>query len=194
MKLFIPYLFLTVMVEWVGFYIMQNKIVKSNHFLYNIYVPLSILFYLYQMQHYTSRGKYKQLAIGLSVFYVLFVVSGFLFYFRIGQFVNYNFIVGGFIVTAFTFLYFYELLEREDRVAVYTLPAFWINTGLLLYYLPKTIFYTCFEYFTFINESAIFFHKLFFRLNTILIIVLYGCIIINFLCTNRKTRSSLQSV
>ncbi len=188
MKLFVPYLFLTVMVEWVGYIIVQKKLAPGNHFLYNIYVPLSVLFYLYQMQAYTGSGRFRKLAMGMGLFYLVTVITGFLFFFSILKFVNYNFIIGGFMVSAFAFLYYYDLLEKEDRVTIYSTPAFWINTGLLLYYLPKIIFYTCFEYFAYINVNPVSLHILFFRLNRLFVIILYGCIIINFLCTSRKVK------
>jgi hypothetical protein len=188
LKWLIPYLFLTVVLEWVGYYLVQQKIVLSNHFLYNIYVPLSVLFYLYLMQYYINKGRLKQLALGIGSFYLLFVLTGFLFFFSFFQFVTYNFILGGFIISAFSFLYFYELLERTDRVAIYKLPSFWINTGLLLSYLPQTIFYTCFEYFAYIGEEARELHIIFFRLSTLFIFILYGCLIVNFLCLKRKAK------
>jgi hypothetical protein len=102
---------------------------------------------------------------------------------------SYTMVVGSIFMVIFCGLYFYELLLNPLEGALFRDPMFWISTGILFFYLGDLSYDILFnllqKYAT--NTSG----KLFQNINNNLILMLYSCFIIAFLC-RRNPRKSLS--
>jgi hypothetical protein len=191
LKILAPFLLFVLAVEFSAYYLMELH-VKNNHPLYNISMPLSTLFYLHLLGIMIADDRIKKVIIfsmiGFTVFALvnIFLIQGIL------DFNTYTFIVGGFLIAGFCLVYFVGLLNKKEQVNILKEPAFWIATGLFLYYLSKMIFYISWTYFFWQMKEHPDRYKQFYNqftlINNILICTLYGFISVNFLCRLHKSK------
>ena len=176
---FLPFLFLMLVVELIGWYLRKGLGFETNGYLYNFSVPIEYLFYswLFLKTYQTaSLQKIAQLFIyGFTVFCaIIFLVRG------IYWFNSIILLIGNIAAILFSCLYFYELLKVEERINLVREPMFWIATGVLLFNLGEFLysaFYKLLRQQGWDNGT-----KLFKAINNNLILVLYLCIIIGLLC------------
>ena len=150
LRIFVYYLWLTVVVEIIGRYgyLMQydfdnawfiafkNSVFRTNTWLYNIYSYLAIgligIFYKSFMSTYKSRAAILSI-IGL---YSLFTILYFTLtddFFKLT--LPFNLIIATLIICFYVIMYFLELIKSDNILDFHKLPSFYISIGLLLWYL-----------------------------------------------------------
>ena len=191
LKILIPYLLFVLVVEFTAYY-MKELHVKNNHPLYNISMPFSTLFYLHLLGIIIKDARLKKVVVMSMVGFLVFTLANIFLVQGIMTFNTYTFIAGGFLIAGFCLVYFVGLLNKSEQVNMLKEPAFWIATGLFLYYLSKMIFYISWTYFFWQMQEHPELYKQFYSqftlINNILICTLYGFISVNFLCILRKLK------
>ena len=121
----------TAIVEFTARYIL----VHPNHWWYNLFLPMEYLLFagLYYFD-FTSRGKQHIVLYG-SAALVLFSVVNMLWLQGFEYFNTYTIMASGTLILIWIFMYFQELLQREEPTPLLRQPMFWISSGLLIFYL-----------------------------------------------------------
>lgn len=188
-RLFPFFLFFIVGVELTGRYLKILFPAYHNGWLYNISTTIEFIFYAYIFEKQLRSPALRKAASRFMLVYPLLVLLNLLFVQGFRQFHSYTMVVGSISMIIFCSLYFYELLLNPLEGDLRRDPMFWISTGILFFYLGDLSYDILFnllqKYAT--NTSG----KLFQNINNNLILMLYSCFIIAFLC-RRNPRKSLS--
>ncbi len=166
------------------FRFVENTVFYNNVWLYNIYILISISFFVIFFRRYLSSIKLKKNILVILLLYLLISVLNFIF--TDIFFTSYSVlaITFGTILLLFTIILFYFDLLKTDKVfnIKYYLP-FYISIGALVFYLCVAPLFTFSKYFNTLNELYV---NL--RTNIILLasIIMYTTFIIGFLVCSRK--------
>ncbi len=126
--------------EIIGKYLSVNKI--NNILLYNLgFILVEILLILLIYHLIFQNQKYSKLLFVSSCIYVLIYISNAMFLQPIAIFQSYTYMVGSLFVIGFSLLYFYEELQKSNRVWDNLLlnPEFW-TVSLMGIFFATTIF------------------------------------------------------
>jgi hypothetical protein len=129
LKFFPPFLFLTLVVELIGFNLGQN-----NALLYNIFSTFEFCFYLVMINLIITRRSVKMIITVTTVIYALTALINIFFIQKPNVFHTTTYSLGCLVVVAFCIYYFFELFRLPTSVNLMNNPAFWICSGLLFFY------------------------------------------------------------
>ena len=191
LKYFLPFLFITMLVEVVGYWQSSNGI--KNYLMYNIFTTVEFVFYTFLFYRHLRKKIFKQFALAFIPFYLLAVAYNLAFVQGMNYFHTYTFLLGSFFIVVFCCLFFYESVLPEHLNTKLTMqPFFWVCTGLLLFYLGSVIINALFEYlrsFDMQQEGI----RIYGIINQSLNVILYSSFIFAFiLCRNNNKTYSLQ--
>lgn len=192
MVYFIPFLLLTVTVEFIGYLSVYYNLGNKNYRIYNIFNLVEFVFYAFLFYNNFKIQILKKLSIAFIPLLIAFSLINYLFFQGIDHFHTYTLLFGSFFMVFFCCCYFYEWV-LPDQISQNLLKQsfFWICVGLLLFYLGSVIINALFEYLRssdMLQEGK----KIYTLINKSLNIVLYTSFSISFiLCRNNK-KSSLS--
>ncbi|PCI32611.1 MAG: hypothetical protein COB60_09100 [Flavobacteriaceae bacterium] len=171
------FLFFSVLVEVSGPLISKFLDIKS-FFVYNTYFLVSILFYNYLFKAYLTSKKTKKTLNLLTIGYVLFIVlNHFLMQDYYHSFQTNSAIYSGIFAIIAVGAYYFESLNSDKVLYAKKSLLFWVSLGLLLFQIGIIPIYIFAEY---LNFSGIFDYILL-TLN----FILYGCMMIGFVVSER---------
>jgi hypothetical protein len=183
-RLFPFFLFFIVVVELTGVYTGQVLHYK-NSWIYNISTTLEYIFYAYIFSLTLRDPAFKKLALRFMAVYPVLVLLNLLFIQGFTQFHSYTIVLGNIFMIVFCCLFFYELLLDPLEGELSKVPMFWISTGILFFHLGDLSFDILFNLLK--NDAT---GKDFFTsINNNLILILYSCFIIAFLCQRSLVKS-----
>jgi hypothetical protein len=183
-RLFPFFLFFIVAVELIGTYIAWVLHMK-NGWLFNISTTLEFIFYAHIFSLALRNPTFKKLAVRFMVIYPILVLLNLLFVQGFTQFHSYTVALGNMFMIVLCCLFFYELLLHPLEGELRKEPMFWIGTGILFFHLGDLSFDLLFNLLK--NEAT---GKEFFQsINNNLILILYSCFIIAFLCQRSLVKS-----
>ncbi len=189
---FIPFLFVTVVVEFLGWWWTYHFDV-GKHGMYNLFTTVEFIFYTFLFYTHFTRRIFKTLSLIFIPVFILLSLLNILFMQGLNTTFNtYTFLVGSFFIVVFCCCFFYESVQPEkidDQLSKQ--PLFWIASGLLIYYLGSVIINALFEYLR-SNDLRDQGMRIYGIINKSLNVILYSSFCIAFyLCpNNRKTYSS----
>lgn len=192
MVYFIPFLLLTVTVEFIGYLSVLYNVGNKNYRIYNLFNLVEFIFYAFLFYHNFKISILKKFVIAFISLLIAFSLFNYLFLQGIDHFHTYTLLFGSFFMVFFCCCYFYEwVLPEQISQNLLKQSFFWICVGLLLFYLGSVIINALFEYLRssdMIQEGK----KIYTFINKSLNIVLYTSFSISFiLCRNNK-KSSLS--
>ena len=183
-SLFPFFLFFIVFVELAGTY-MAWVLHLRNSWLFNISTTLEFVFYAYLFSLHLRNPASKKLARRFMVVYPVLVLLNLLFIQGFTQFHSYTVVLGNMFMIVLCCLFFHELLLHPLEGELRREPMFWIGTGILFFQLGDLTFDLLFNLLK--NDAT---GKGFFlSINNNLILILYSCFIIAFLCQRSLARS-----
>lgn len=188
--IFIPFLFLTVLVELAGNWYFSKGI--KNYQIYNVFTTVEFLFYSFLFYFELKRTFLKKAVVLFVPFFLTCFTINVLFLQGFNKTFNtYTFLLGSFFIVIFCCCYFYEsvLPERID-LQLAKQPFFWVCSGLLIFYLGSVIINALFEYLR-TNDLQEQGKKIYQFINLILNVLLYSSFCIAFfLCRDNRKISS----
>ena len=187
---FIPFLFITVIVEFIGLWLIIKGI--RNYLIYNIFTTIEFTFYsLLFYSHFRKKSLKKMILIFIPSFLLLVILNMLFLQGMNKTFNTYTFLLGSFFIVIFCCCFFYEsvLPDKIDQ-QLSKQPFFWICCGLLIYYLGSVIINALFEYLR-NNDLGEEGKRIYGIINHTLNVILYSSFCIAFfLCRNNKKISS----
>ena len=103
----------------------------SNLPVYNLFTVVSFLFFFYWF--YTQLRK--TFVLWFSSGFMIITLYNLVTVHPLKEFLYLTLYSGAVLVLIFTIAYFYRLLNAEESIHFYKIQAFWICTGLLIYYI-----------------------------------------------------------
>lgn len=189
---FIPFLFLTVSVELIGWWYLSKGV--RNYAMYNIFTTLEFSFYASLFRSNFKKQLLKVLSTTFIPVFIILVIINMLWVQGFNKTFNtYTFLLGSFFIVIFCCCFFYEsvLPDKIDQ-QLSKQPFFWISSGLLIFYLGSVIINALFEYLR-NNDLQAEGIRIYGIINHSLNVILYSSFCIAFyLCPNSKKISSLQ--
>jgi len=187
MVYFIPFLLLTVFVDFVGYLLVLYNIRDKNYWLYNIFNTVEFIFYAYMFTQYFKLPFLRKVVFLFMPLVLIFSLSNYLFMQGTEHFHTYTLLFGSFFLVFFCCCYFYEwVLPEQINQNLLKQPFFWVCVGLLLFYLGSVIINALYEYLRSndMNEEGKHIYGL---INQSLNVVLYSSFSISFiLCRNNR--------
>ena len=191
---FIPFLFATVCVEFLGWFLKNNKDFNKMT-MYNIFTAVEFVFFGFLFYIHYKKIFFQRLVLFFMGFFIVCFIINISFFQGISKtFATYTYLLGSFIVVVLSCCFFYESVLPEnidDQLSKQ--PFFWICSGLLIYYLGSVIINALFEYLM-NNDLRHQGTRIYDLINRGLIIILYSSYSIAFyLCPDNKKISSSPS-
>ena len=145
---FIPFLFVTVVVEFLGWLWSVNGGSQYKYVMYNFFIPLEIIFYSTLFHRYLRKPLFKKIVILLVPVFLAMATINMIFIQGVNHtFNSYTALLGAFIIVIFCCLFFYEsVLPDQMDQQLLKQPFFWVTSGLLIFYLGSVIANALFEY------------------------------------------------
>jgi hypothetical protein len=184
LRLFPLFLFFIVAAELIGNYISQ-VLHQKNGWLFNITTTLEYIFYAHIFSLTLRDPAFKTMARRFMAIYPMVVLLNLLFVQGFTEFHSYTVVLGSLFMIILCCLFFYELLLNPLEGELRKVPMFWISTGILFFHLGDLSFDLLFNLLK--NDAT---GKEFFSsINNNLILILYSCFIIAFLCQRSLAKS-----
>ena len=185
---FLPlFLIFILLIELYGRYL-RLELRQPNAWLYNISVPVEFLFYGFIFYNHYARKPFLLIAKYFLVLFAVFSLGNILFVQGFYKF-NTNILkLGSFFMILLSCLYFTELLSKEEPVNFFREPMVWLTAGVFLFNTGE-FFYSLFSDYLIKNHLDRP-RRIFADINNKLIWVLYTCIIISILCTEKKAQKA----
>ena len=186
---FLPFLVFIVIYETISFndlYLING----SNIWMVNLVTTVEYLFYSLFIRSLLKSPFYKKailVTIIISLFYnltSLFFIHGLL---------NLNIsaiIIQTIIIIIITGRYFWELMEVpfSSSLSIIKLPGFWLNTGVLFFYLGEFMFFASYSYMAYKHNGDYLYLWRF--ISNMANAVLYTCLTVSFLCLSPTRKLS----
>ena len=131
LKLFPPYLGLSLAVEIVGIYLIN--IGARNYIIYNVFGVIEFAFFLFVLSKIIRKKSVQRIIRVTLVLNALISTSNILF-FQTGTYTSISYSIGSLLVVAFCIFYFFELFHYPKFIRLINEPSFWICSGLLFYF------------------------------------------------------------
>lgn len=183
-RLFPFFLLLVVAVEVSGDY--TGRVLHyKNSWLYNISTTLEFIFYTYIFSCTLRNPVFKKMTSRFMATYPILVLLNIVFIQGVTEFHSYTYALGSVFMAIFCSLFFYELLLNPLEGELHKVPMFWIATGILFFYLGDLTFDLLYNL---LKDDATG-RDIFKSINNNLILILYSCFIIAFLCQRSLVKS-----
>jgi len=194
LKWFLLLLIVTNIVEWgsyFGFFTIfrSNPDKKSSNWIYNIFDPLEFGFFCYYYYCLIGSEKIKKRIIGLYALLLMLACINVSFIQGWRYLDSYTYILGCVLLIYLVVSYFKQLAQNMDENNILVMPHFWISVGILLFYSGDFFLFSFFEYFLQTHNFHAFLPAWKFFSN-FLNIILYTCLSIAFLCSQKPQNIS----
>lgn len=181
LRLFPPYLLLTLLIELYGVYLFLEN--KNNLPLYNFFSSFEIAFYLYFLSIVVTKPSIKRIIRVSSPLYLVLAALNILFMQGLNRFHTVTFSIGCLLIVFFSMYYFFEMFRLLKSENLSTNPAFWIVTGILFFYSSGFPMYGLVDLWANISP---FLKKNFSNIISMMNIFLYTLFTIGFVCIRTR--------
>src|SRR5687767_4952497 len=176
LRFFPIFLFITVVVEGVGFKLREKGI--NSWPMYNFFYVFEFVFYFFVLNLVIQNTLVKNAILFVSTLYpiaaIIYNLSQDMYVFNS---LIYN--IGALAVVCFSAYYFYEIFKIPLIRNLFKEPPFWISIGLLTYYSCTGPFFVVFKY---IDRNGELEWKVYTQILTITNVLLYSSFMMAFVC------------
>jgi uncharacterized membrane protein YfcA len=185
-RLFKALLFITLFVEAVGWYLAYIIRISNNNWIFNILLLISSSFTIWMLTNADTLKKERNILMGGVVFFIAFGLCNLFFFQGLWKYNGFTEIIGDLIISIYSCYFFYKALAENIYRDLFQYEYFWIAIGLMVSSIGSAILYIFLDSLTaFYRHTHI---NIYGYINYILNIILYGSLIIAFICRNRNTR------
>lgn len=186
-RFFQLFLFITICVETIGWY--MNYIIRrpTNALPFNFLMLVSFIFFIWL---FTRPMEMQEIKRKLQFLILLFVIIGLVNLFFIQKFWKYNSytqILGDILLVVISAYFLFLVLKAPEYKNLFGYEYFWLANGLIVSSMGSMLLY-------YFGESLYAYYKetkipVYDYINSVLNVVLYGSLIISFICRRKITRS-----
>jgi hypothetical protein len=101
---------------------------------YNISTTIEVVYYLWVFREILKKVLQKKILLLAMIGYPVISLIDLLFIQQPGNFHSVSYAIGCLLIILFSIIYFYDLFTNPKAIILHNEPAFWITTGLLLFY------------------------------------------------------------
>ncbi|AXT58868.1 hypothetical protein D1816_00385 [Aquimarina sp. AD10] len=199
-RYFVMFLWLTVLVETIGViptvvysvpsldYLKDSFWSKKNLWLYNSYLIISIIFYVFYIKLNLKSDFFRKVLVYFILFYGTTSVINLIFsdvFFEVYS--SYSFLIGSILIFLCIGLYFYEILQSNAILSFGKLIPFYFSVGTLVFHLCVTPLFIYSKYLS--NSISPDFVSIYRLILTIANIFMYTCYSIGFIVCFKKNKS-----
>lgn len=181
------YLLIIFLQELLVFILLTTNPDLSTGIIYNIYNPLSALFFAGFYYRIPFNAPSRPLIAGLTALFLVATIATFAWLQPIHIYNNYISLATGFLITCccFLFLFNYFKLDYTAEERKWQ-PIIWITIGLVVFFPVVNISFALYKYLL-AYQATVFGQKLYRLIPQLMSIFMYGCFIRAFyLCRKRK--------
>ncbi len=185
-RFFIPLLFIIIFAETAGWYLSYVLKKGNNNWIFNLLLTINISFSIWMFTTAEPLRKVKTKLFFIMAFYIVFAACNLFF---VQGFWEYNGIteaLGGIILAVISCYFFYALLKEEGFRNLFRYEYFWLANGLLFSSLGSVLYIFLHYLHAFRKHTGI---NIYGYVNYGINVLLYGSLIIAFICRKRNTRS-----
>jgi hypothetical protein len=187
--IFVPFLFLTVLIEFIGWCYHFFQIANKNYWLFNLFTSFELIFYAYLFSIHFKHAILKKIAFYFIPLLMLISILNYTYLQGTDHFHTYTLLFGSFFMVIFCCVYLYELIINDTHYEnLFNQPFFWICIGIFLFYLGSVIINSLFEYML-SNELLSRGNNLYLLITRGLNMVLYTSFSISFILCNRNKKT-----
>jgi hypothetical protein len=184
-RLFIPYLLLTLAAERLGWYVIHVLKLETNVVVFSVRMIISNVFLLWLLTHAKPLANIKKWLYVVICVYLPFSIIN-LFVQGIDKYSSNSEVLGDALLATISCYLLYQLLNAEEYIDLFRYEYFWLASGLLFSSLGNMVMYI------FLTDLQAYKQKthipIFGYINSTVNIILYGSLIIAFICRNRITQ------
>ena len=179
LRWFTPFLLFIMIVELTARYF-RYELKQPNAWLFSLSIPVEYSFYAFIFWKGFSSVRLKKVAIGFIALFFLYNIYNIIFITSLKFFDMKILLLGNLTMVIFSIFYFIELYNASDIQPMFKKPSFWIFTGIMLFNAGEF----CYNLISVLIKDDRFDAtlKIFGSINNSLILVLYSCFIIAFIC------------
>lgn len=107
LRYFLPFLFLTLVVELTGLWMTQHGI--KNYLLFNVFTTFEFIFYSFLFYKHYRKHNFKVLSLAFMPLYIIAVFINLMYFQGIEKFHTYTFLLGSFLLSFFVACFFMNL-------------------------------------------------------------------------------------
>jgi hypothetical protein len=186
-QFFILVLFLTICVETTGWYLAYFSS-GGNNWIFNILLLINDCFSIWLFSKAEPMRKIRKPLYLLIVCFIVFAICNLMFIEGTQKYNGYTEVLGDIMQATISCWFFYEVLREEKFRDLFRYEYFWLANGLLFCSLGSVVLYIFPDYlYAFYLNTKI---NVYGYINYLLNILLYGSLIIAFICRSRNTKSS----
>lgn len=179
LRWFMPFLLFIVIVELTARYL-SYELKQPNAWLFSLSIPCEYCFYAFIFWSTFTTNRFKKIALGFIILFLLYNIYSIIFKTGLRFFDMNVLVVANLAMVVLSILFFINLYNSSDTKPMISIPLFWIVTGIFLFNAGE------FSYnllsMMIIDEGFDSTLKIFRSINNSLILVLYSCFIIGFIC------------
>jgi hypothetical protein len=180
------YLLYVCIQEAVVFYIRTTHPTHSTAFIYNLYRPISVCFFVFFFYRIPFNSSIRKLIVIMAIIFFIIACVTFLYIQPIDQYNPHLSLASGIVITFYGifFLFHYFNLDNraeEDRWK----PMLWISIGIVAFYPVVNISYAFYELIRY-YKASIFGDSLYASVPRIMSIFMYSCFTYAFYLCRKK--------
>jgi hypothetical protein len=185
-QLFIPLLFLTIFVETLGWWLVVVERKSSNSIIYNLLMIVTDLFSLWILFHAEPLLKKRKMFLWLMTAFSIFAIVNLASFQGPWQYNGYTELLGDLLQVVLCCYFFYSLLREERHRDLVHYEYFWLANGFLFSSLGSAVLYIFIDPLTaFYRQTGV---NVYANINYLLNTLLYGSLILAFICRYRNTK------
>ena len=186
LSFFIPFLFLVFIQEITLFFYNLNPPIRSTGIVYNIYTPLSTLFFSFFYSRIPFNVSVRPLIRILTIIFLAATLFTYCFIQPVYIYNNYISLAGGFLITLCGILFLFNYFKLDNhKEEIKWLPVVWITIGIVTFYPVVNISFALYKYLL-AYQATIFGMKLYHLVPQLMSIFMYGCFIRAFYLCKKK--------
>lgn len=179
------FLFVTCLTEIGGLYLIRSGITTNNNWLYNIYLPVEIIYLHWMYAHlFKEYSRWYKNILFSGFFMLVLIYSTDIYLHSFFTYANLTFTIFSVVVVLYGLVYFYLLFKADEYVDLTLSSEFWWVAGTVFFYFGATICNIFNEYYP--ADFYIIAYYIFGLLN----VILYGCWTYSFFCRRRRVKIS----
>lgn len=156
---------------------------NPNHFIINIVLLINFPIYFVIFYKTLQKQILKNIVLIFSAVFLVFYLYNILYLQGFSSINSYTYSVGSIILIICCLLYFSQVFVSEKEINYFTIPMFWISTGLMFYYAVNLIYNSLLNYI--IDKNIDPHGNIFAVFMTVSNLILYGLFSVGFLCNQK---------